>query len=144
MSNIMRLILLSSFIFLIFCISSDRDNRVVYKFDSEEEDTWDLKVKNGTKIVLKIQGNPTTGYNWYIKNRNMIDKNLLQTVNLDADNSVKFENPDVPFGFVGAPGYFPFKFDVLNPGKVSIRFMYKRPWEREALRNVVANVEIVE
>jgi predicted secreted protein len=137
-------LLISWFVFSPCLRVNPKNNITVYKFDSEDDDTWDLKVKNGTKIVLKIQGNPTTGYSWFIKNKQMIDKHLLRVGNLGTNNEGHFEEPQVPFGFVGAPGYFTFDFDVLNTGKVSFDLIYKQPWEPEESRTVTVNMEIVD
>ena len=114
-----------------------------FTFDSEEENSWQIKVKANSRITLRILGNPTTGYEWQLNRGNLNDQ-FLKPVKLASNNIGRFEEPDVPFGFVGAPGYYIFQFDVLKTGNTNIEFKYKRPWETEVARTLKTNLEIVE
>jgi inhibitor of cysteine peptidase len=80
------------------------------------------KVKLGSPIELRLEGNPTTGYSW------KLDSITGKSIKLDGD--VQYVAGDHPEGFVGAGGTFIARFKTLSPGKGIIRMIYVRPWEK--------------
>jgi len=54
-----------------------------------------FEIKNSRKITihvgktyyLKFRANPSTGYDWYLYNRDQIDSTKIQLTNLDSDDS---------------------------------------------------------
>jgi predicted secreted protein len=75
----------------------------------------------GTLIVIRLPGNPTTGYQWTA---------------LPASNPVmRLVGPPQyapAAGLPGAGGQFVFTFQAIRPGTGSIRLVYARPWDRSA------------
>jgi predicted secreted protein len=138
----LRLFLLLLTLYTLECIKCRGGGPLVYTFNSEEENIWPLQVKANSRITLKILGNPTTGYEWFV-NRAKLDSSFIKPVRLAASNRGRFTEPTVPFGFTGAPGYYSFDFDTLDPGKTTVEFFYRRPWETEPERRLRANLEIV-
>ncbi len=70
-----------------------------------------------TKLYLK--GNPTTGFSWilYIEDASIVDK----------EESSEYLGAD---GVVGAPSRFCYTIRSLKPGNTTLRFEYRRPWEK--------------
>merc|ERR1712151_1006830 len=73
----------------------------------------DVQVAAGQKFVLKVAGNPTTGYGWFLGKDNSNDN--LKCLNLDKYNSsedyVVNQHPEGMMG-VGGVYYFIFVGDV--------------------------------
>ena len=104
----------------------------------------ELKVENNKEFKVALEGNPTTGYSWFLKNVEEIKKNgLIELMNINEYNSVEFTQQGNEEGLVGRGGVFCFKFKVNNPeGKdlPKLIFEYKRPWEKE--KPAIGNAEI--
>ena len=101
-------------------------------FNKAESAESEIKVKNGSEFNIKIAGNPTTGYSWYLNNEDELKKGGVQPTNLDEYKSADFVENDHPEGMVGVGGKFDFKFK-LDEGKKNvpdIKLCYKRPWEK--------------
>jgi predicted secreted protein len=106
------------------------DNTLVFNKTKSAE--AEIKVKSGSEFNIKIAGNPTTGYSWYLNNEDELKNGGVQPTNLDETKSADYDQNDAPMGMVGVPGKFNFKFK-LDEGKTNvpeIQFSYKRPWEK--------------
>lgn len=70
---------------------------------------------------LQFMGNPTTGYTWIftVGNESIIE----------VEESVKYMGEE---NMVGAPSLFMYKISSVKPGKTTLKFEYKRPWEKKA------------
>ena len=96
----------------------------------------ELKVEDNKEFNISLQGNPTTGYSWYMANVNDVkNSNLIEILNLDEYNGSKdyIQDPHKQ-GMCGVGGVFNFKFKVKNPANKEfpkLLFEYKRPWEKE-------------
>ena len=76
----------------------------------------ELKVENNKEFKVALEGNPTTGYSWFLKNVEEIKKNgLIELLNINEYNSVEFTQQGNEEGLVGRGGVFCFKFKVNNP-----------------------------
>ncbi len=72
----------------------------------------------GSKKIIELEGNPTTGYTW------------VYTVEDEALISIKESEKYLgKNGMVGAPSLFTYKITALKRGATKILFEYKRPWE---------------
>ena len=101
-------------------------------FNKAENSESEIKVKNGSEFNIKIAGNPTTGYSWYLNNEDELKKGGVQPTNLNEYKSADYVQDDAPQGMVGVGGKFDFKFK-LDEGKKNVPeiiFSYKRPWEK--------------
>ena len=81
-------------------------------------------VDSGKVLVINLETNPTTGYDWSYEMTNM-DADAANIVFLDAYE--EFTNQDK--GLVGAPILRHYKFKADKQGKQNIKFTYKRNWE---------------
>ena len=101
-------------------------------FNKAENSESEIKVKNGSEFNIKIAGNPTTGYSWYLNNEDELKKEGVQPTNLNEYKSADYVQDEHPIGMAGVGGIFDFKFK-LDEGKKNvpdIRLSYKRPWEQ--------------
>jgi inhibitor of cysteine peptidase len=72
-------------------------------------------VKDGELIVIRLPENPTTGFNWEIKE---VDNNILELV------EAHFEA--VGGAQIGGGGTKTFKFKSKSPGSTAIKLILKR------------------
>ncbi len=89
----------------------------------------DITVKENTEFELKIKGNPTTGYEWYILNYDELSN--LDIICLNKHNSGDFISDPHESGIVGIGGTYTFRFKVNshNNNFKTIKLIYKRDWE---------------
>lgn len=77
----------------------------------------------GQEIVLRLAGNPTTGYSWAAK--------ALEGKAIRPVGQVKYEQDAGQAGRVGAGGTFEFRFQAVAEGSATISMVYARPWEKD-------------
>jgi len=76
--------------------------------------------KIGEEIIIVLESNPTTGYQWQVG----YDSGRLE---LASQEFIVPEDSDL----VGAPGEEIFIFKALERGESDIAFSYLRPWETD-------------
>jgi predicted secreted protein len=106
-----------------------------YRLETTNENAslvkFTVNLKPNIHIALKIAGNPTTGFEWSIRNPSQINKSLVNPTNLNQNNSCKFTTTSDD-GITGGSGFYRFEFDIRNKGTQSVEFIYRRPWETES------------
>ena len=88
-----------------------------------------IDVKEGEEFALKLRGNPTTGYSWFLLNPSD-STDSLQATNLSADGGASYVPDSNDRLLVGGAGAFYYKFKavkVANEPKV-LHFLYQRAW----------------
>lgn len=106
------------------------EERIFSLENSKELNTFQAGVQD--EFFIKIHGNPTTGFNWYLEENS--DKANLEALNLNEYNSSEnYETDAHPDGMVGVGGDYFFKFKGLNEGNYNLRFIYKRAWEKSPI-----------
>jgi len=88
---------------------------------TENDDGKTINAKVGQVICIKLQSNPSTGYDWYIKTK----PDIVEAVGSTEYTSNKDER------LVGAPGITQFEFKVTEKGTGKLTLIYKRNWEGE-------------
>ena len=83
----------------------------------------------GRKIVIRIKGNPTTGYSWGL------EENSDYEGCLEFDE-VQYEAYTAAEGLVGRGGEFVFAAHAVKSGVYTLHFVYRRPWETEGIRTL--------
>lgn len=78
-------------------------------------------VRHGEEIVVRLRGNPTTGYTWYIAN---VEEAVLRQVG-DADF-----DPDSDAD--GSGGIVTLRFEAVGRGATSLDLVYRREDEPDA------------
>lgn len=83
------------------------------------------RVRVGNIIVIRLPGNPTTGYQWQaVPMPNPVVRLIGQPQYAP--------NPQRP-NTVGSGGTFVFTFQVIQPGTGAIRLVYARSWEKNRM-----------
>jgi inhibitor of cysteine peptidase len=80
-----------------------------------------VEVAVGQKILVTLDGNPSTGYSWDVKE--------LETSLLEQVGEAKFES-NAP-SLVGSGGTQTLTFKALQAGTTTLTLVYHRPWETE-------------
>ncbi len=93
------------------------------------DDTASLKTKIGEDFTLSFDANPTTGYTWDAQ----FDTNYIEL------NLRKFEPSSE---LVGTGGKERFEFHPKKCGETRIVFIYRRPWEKEAVKKKIYRIII--
>ena len=76
-------------------------------------------VEAGGQIIIKLDGNPSTGYTWEAKD---LDATMFKQA---GDPVFSSSNP----GLVGSGGTLTLTFDTLKAGTSTLNLIYHRPWE---------------
>jgi inhibitor of cysteine peptidase len=77
-----------------------------------------VELKKGQSLVVELEGNPSTGYNWQAAD---LDEAILKQV-----GEPEFEAES---DLVGAPGTVTLRFEAAGAGQVELKLVYQRPWE---------------
>ena len=97
-----------------------------------EDDGMIAEIVDGTYLVVDLDGNPTTGYEWTYK---INDENVLQCIKSEY---VQAENK----GMVGVGGTYHFVFEAKGAGNSPVVFSYGRSWEASTGRYCIINVTV--
>ncbi|ORX77329.1 hypothetical protein BCR32DRAFT_270721 [Anaeromyces robustus] len=102
-----------------------------------------VTAKVNEPFKVELAGNPTTGYNWVLKNREEIDASPLIYQFGDNYNSDEHEE-----GMVGVGGTFIFEFEVNEDGcgkeLPKLSFSYERSWENESAQTAEYTIKLDE
>ena len=82
-----------------------------------------LQVPVGQYVLVRLLGNPTTGYQWQTAG---VTGRSLQSLAADPQYVPAPSKP----GMVGSGGTYNFKFHADRPGTTTIKLVYVRPWEK--------------
>ena len=94
-------------------------------------------IKKGLQFKLKLPGNPTTGYSWFLLNlKNLTESEFVSNVDTNEDGSAggyvptekENENGEQIDG-AGGDFYFTFEAVAKTSEPVNFLFSYQRPWE---------------
>ncbi|ORX87249.1 hypothetical protein BCR32DRAFT_240379 [Anaeromyces robustus] len=128
------------------CNNDDNDDNEATVEISQNGGNFNLDIKDNSSFTVKIAGNPTTGYSWFLANAEELkSSNVIIPTNLDENNvSQDYISDPHEEGMVGYGGTFVYKFNVKDAcserkGYQVLNFGYKRPWET----NVIAKAEVV-
>ena len=101
---------------------------------TESMNNQTVQVDKGHTIEISLPGNPTTGYNWEIKN---IDQSILK-----QSGDLKFTSDDTVV--VGSGGTITLQFKAVGSGKTQLELVYRRSWEKDvpALETFTLWVEV--
>jgi inhibitor of cysteine peptidase len=97
-------------------------------FVMSKRDKTLITVNAPGEFSIKIESNPTTGYNWVLQPLKENEKNLVkfkkQKVEEPGEESQKQK-------LLGVPTYEIFTFEALAPGEAVLELHYRRPWEKD-------------
>ena len=111
----------------------------VFEVNTEANAVNTFSVKKGQQFKVKLHGNPTTGYSWFLLNlENLTSSKYVSNVDTNEDGSAGGYIPDhqislkVRIPIVGGGGNFFFTFEAVDKTSepVELLFSYQRPWAR--------------
>ncbi|MDK2979842.1 MAG: inhibitor of cysteine peptidase [Chloroflexota bacterium] len=85
---------------------------------TEKDDGRTVKMRIGEKLLVQLEGNPTTGYEWSLA--------ALNEKYLSYRGEPEFQRDS---NLIGAGGTYTFIFDTLEPGRTTLTLEYARPFE---------------
>ena len=85
------------------------------------DDGSQVELQVGQKLVVSLEGNPTTGYTWEAAD---LDEKVLRQV---GEAEFKADS-----GATGAGGTQTLRFEAVNSGQTTLKLAYLRPWEDAA------------
>ncbi|MDY6826795.1 MAG: protease inhibitor I42 family protein [Bacillota bacterium] len=80
-----------------------------------------IEIEHGETFIVKLEENPSTGYNWHWT------VGPEGVVVLDSEEFIAAEDEEV----VGVPGRHEFVFRAEEAGEAEVVFQYYRDWEPE-------------
>jgi inhibitor of cysteine peptidase len=103
--------------------TAEKENKVQPIDITKANDGNSVAVPLGREARIRLEGNPTTGYSWFLAG---IDGNSVE-----AKGQVTYApKPHAP-GIVGSGGVFELLLRAAKAGKSTVRMEYKRPWEKD-------------
>ncbi len=123
-------------IILSLCYSIDNEYRKI-RLEDVTQDSY-IPVKIGQKVLIEIEGNPTTDYIWILSNPNHLRK--VKSLNLDEKNSAEYYSGE---NLIGSGGFYHFKFEAVEIGNDVLIFKYQRPWDNEGAKSKSVNIIVV-
>jgi inhibitor of cysteine peptidase len=101
-----------------------------------DHDGKTVAVPAGKQIVVRLAGNPTTGFSWKV---GKISGEAVQAQGGPAYVADKHRP-----GIVGSGGTFVFKLLAAKEGKSTVKLVYLRPWEKDKppIRTFTATIEV--
>lgn len=92
-----------------------------------EDNMKTITVKAGEIVIIRLEGNITTGYTWEVeKIDNMFIQQVGETDYFEVENSEVTPQKE---NLTGAAGEFIFTFEALQVGETSLRLVYHRTFE---------------
>ncbi len=122
------LVLLITVVTVAFDVISE--NRVYAENDAGKA----IEARAGTSLIIKLEENPSTGFNWQWT----VSPDDL--IILDLDQFIPSKTEDT----VGVEGLHEYKFKAYKTGDAVIRFDYYQPWEPDNIeKTYVYSIKVV-
>ena len=106
------------------------------QFSKQATIVQDVSVKMGSRIVVTLCSNPTTGFQWS-------EKAQIGNPQVLEQKSYKFVAP-ANTGMVGVPGNAVWIFEAMGPGTSTAYLEYSRNWQggEKAVQTFKLNVTV--
>lgn len=118
------------------CSAKEGDGAPAKVVLTKDADGGTATLRPGQKLVVRLAGNPTTGYRWEVGE--------LKGEAIEQVGEAEYVPDEAPEGRVGVGGTFIFTFRAVEPGRSALRLVYRRPWEKgkDPARTFSATVEV--
>lgn len=113
--------LLSTVLFAVL-VSAAIPVQAAQKIATKDDDEKIVALNVGDKLLVRLPGNYTTGYQWVVKQG--YDKDVIEQA---GDGKYKPDATDR----VGAPGIAEFTFKAIGTGRTELELVYIRTWEKD-------------
>ena len=112
----------------------------VFDVNTEANSNNAFSVQKGQRFKLRLHGNPTTGYSWFLLNKDSLTSSkFVSNVDTNEDGTAGGYVPAATansngfgFGMVGSGGDFYYTFEAgdRTSEPVELLFSYQRPWQK--------------
>ena len=124
----MWLIMLFGFFALGLAGCSSRVTRI-----AAEQAGGRVELEVGDTLVIELEGNPTTGYNWQVEEINPAVLEQVGEVQFKSDNAM----------LVGSGGVVTLTFRAVEAGNSPLALVYLRSWEEGVEPIDMFNLDVV-
>lgn len=90
---------------------------------AESDDGKTINVDVGRRVRIRLAGNPTTGYSWFLM--------PIEGPAVKAEGELVYKPNAHPPGMTGVGGTFELVLRAAQAGESIVRLEYKRPWEKD-------------
>ncbi len=87
---------------------------------SADDNGQTIELTSGQKLVLSLESNPTTGFDWEVSE---IDEAVIKQ---SGESEFKSESD-----LLGAGGVRTFTFEAVEEGTSTLKLVYHRSWEKD-------------
>ena len=105
----------------------------VHELPTSNKEKIIIFANKGQTFSIKIRGNKTTGYSWFLLNPEKLDKETIEPLNLNEHNTTtNYQMDENPNHLSGVGGFFYFDFKIPENAEtqmLELSFVHKRPWE---------------
>ena len=112
---------------------SGKSTNLITADDASAGSTIEMRV--GDKLDVKLEGNPTTGYNWTIES---VDSQIIKQL-----GESEFKQNKQSQNLVGAGGSIIHHFEAIKSGQTQLKLIYHRPWETDVAPIKIFEITIV-
>jgi inhibitor of cysteine peptidase len=91
---------------------------------SKREEHHGLTVMQGEKFKIELRSNPSTGYRWHLA---FFNNSILKLISSEFVPNLTNQ--------IGSSGIERFNFEATKEGRTSIKIVYKRAWEKQAMKS---------
>jgi inhibitor of cysteine peptidase len=95
-----------------------------------------VEIKEGQFLVITLESNPTTGYQWEVIE---VDALVLKQQGEATFEMADSGEPPPP----GTGGTETFRFEVVGAGQTSLELIYHRPWEKDVEPLATFSIRVV-
>ncbi len=131
------------FFFLLLIVGSHAENQIL-ELNTNNKEVLKVSATLNTVLDVRVKGNPTTGFNWFVENANELnDAKVLTPLNLNDKNASKdYVTNTNTNGAFGVGGFYSFQFLPSNEGNALIKLSYKRPWLKSSGQTYTLDVTV--
>jgi len=97
------------------------------EYDKSDQD---ISVHRGENFTIKLEANPTTGYEWEV----LFDESIVRLTER------RYISPAITE--LGAGGMESFRFEPIKAGDALVRMRYKRAWEQTPIEEKIFHLHI--
>jgi inhibitor of cysteine peptidase len=114
-----------------FSACTKSDGATVNLLETDSDRTVELL--RGDKLVIEVEGSPTTGYSWEVVS---LDAKVLKQ---QGDTEYRQGQP----GTMGGGGTFTLTFQAAGKGKTELTMVYHQPWDKDTPPAKTMNVTVI-
>lgn len=97
---------------------------------TQEDDGASISLRVDDRLLIALEGNATTGYQW----ENVVYPEYAM---LQETHEMEYRQWPHPEGMVGVGGEFLFRYEAVDVGQQTFRFIYHQPWNPDEAAEIL-------